>query len=397
MAQAFSTKNYFKKIYSHELLTEFYKRHNIVAIFEITEQTARKNVLSILNDFYTSLSPAEKIEIEKEALSKDITQGADAKTVKARIKDIETEIANSQEKTKELEMKWKNEKGLLGEIAKIKKDLETLRVEAENAEQRTDLGRAAEIRYGHIPLLQKDLEAKMARLKKLQKTRRVLKEEITAEDIASVVQPGLDIINLPKPASVAAVLAAVKAIEQAEHHNGVNLNGENPVRLLLNVETPSALRMAFELASAHPRVMGLQLGLADLFEPIAISRKEPFAIRYAMMQVKFAAAEAGIEAFDGAFADIKNTEGFIAEAEFAASIGFAGKSCIHPSQISLTNEAFRPSDAAIAHALKVVEAAREAESKGIGAYVVDGKMIDPPFFKSAQALVANARRLGLIS
>jgi len=218
-----------------------------------------------------------------------------------------------------------------------------------------------------------------------------------SDDIACVVQRGLNIINLPKPASVAAVLDAVKAIEQAERNNGVNLNGENPVRLLLNVETPSALRTAFELASAHPRVMGLQLGLADLFEPIGISRKETFAIRYAMMQVKFAAAEAGIEAFDGAYADIKNTEGFIAEAQFAASIGFAGKSCIHPSQITLTNEAFRPSDAAIAHALKVVEAAREADAKGIGAYVVDGKMIDPPFFKSAQALVANARRLGLIS
>lgn len=66
MAQAFSTKNYFKKIYSHELLTEFYKRHNIVAIFEITDQTARKNFLNIINDFYTSLSPSEKIEIEKE-------------------------------------------------------------------------------------------------------------------------------------------------------------------------------------------------------------------------------------------------------------------------------------------------------------------------------------------
>lgn len=128
-----------------------------------------------------------RLEIEKEALSKDVTQGSDVKTAKARIKDIETEIANTQEKTKELEMKWKNEKGLLQEIAKIKKDLETLRIEAENAEQRVDLGRAAEIRYGHIPLLQKDLEAKLGRLKKLQKTRRVLKEEITEEDIASVV------------------------------------------------------------------------------------------------------------------------------------------------------------------------------------------------------------------
>lgn len=128
-----------------------------------------------------------RLEIEKEALSKDVSQGSDVKTAKTRIKDIETEIANTQEKTKELEMKWKNEKGLLQDIAKIKKDLETLRVEAENAEQRVDLGRAAEIRYGHIPLLQKDLEGKLVRLKKLQKTRRVLKEEITEEDIASVV------------------------------------------------------------------------------------------------------------------------------------------------------------------------------------------------------------------
>lgn len=217
-----------------------------------------------------------------------------------------------------------------------------------------------------------------------------------AHDIACVVQRGLNIINLPKPSGVDAVLLAVEAIEQAERANGVNQDGRNPVRLLLNIETPSALRNAYQLASAHPRVMGLQLGLADLFEPIAISRKEPFAIRYAMMQVKMAAAEAGVEAFDGAFADIKNTEGFIAEAQFAASIGFSGKSCIHPSQIKLTNEAFRPSDAAIAHALKVVEAARNAQENGIGAYVVDGKMIDPPFFKSAQALVANARSLGLI-
>jgi len=218
-----------------------------------------------------------------------------------------------------------------------------------------------------------------------------------ADDISSVVQDGLDVINLPKPASVEAVLVAVKAIEQAERTNGVNQDGRNPIRLLLNIETPYALRTAYQLASAHPRIMGLQLGLADLFEPIAISRKESFAIRYAMMQVKFAAAEAGISAFDGAFADIKNMEGFMAEAQFAASIGFSGKSCIHPSQITLTNEAFRPSDEAIAHALKVVEAALDAQAKGIGAYVVDGKMIDPPFFKSAQALVAHARSLGLIS
>ena len=66
MASAFSTKNYFKKIYSPALLTEFYKRHDITAIFEITEQTTRKNVVAIITDFYNSLDPAQKIDIEKE-------------------------------------------------------------------------------------------------------------------------------------------------------------------------------------------------------------------------------------------------------------------------------------------------------------------------------------------
>lgn len=128
-----------------------------------------------------------RLEIEKEALKKDVEQGSDVKTAKNRIKDIEAEIANVNEKTKELETKWKTEKGLLADIAKIRKDLETLRLEAESAEQRVDLGRAAEIRYGHIPTLTKELDGKMGRLKKLQKSRRVLKEEITPEDIAAVV------------------------------------------------------------------------------------------------------------------------------------------------------------------------------------------------------------------
>lgn len=63
---SFSTKNYFKKIYAHELLTELYKQHDIVAIFEITEQTSRKNVVAILNDFYNTLSPEQKIDIQPE-------------------------------------------------------------------------------------------------------------------------------------------------------------------------------------------------------------------------------------------------------------------------------------------------------------------------------------------
>ena len=125
-----------------------------------------------------------RLEIEREALKKDAIT---SKVAKARTKVIENEIANLREKTSELELKWKNEKDTLTGIKSIKKELEQLRNEAEGAEARSDLSRAAEIRYGKIPQLQKDLETKIKRLKRLQSTRRILKEEVTENDIAQVV------------------------------------------------------------------------------------------------------------------------------------------------------------------------------------------------------------------
>ncbi len=130
-----------------------------------------------------------RLEIEKEALKKEVSlgEGEKSREIKNRLKEIDKEIGNLYETTKELELKWQNEKGTVIEIRAIKKELETMRLEAENAEMRADLSRAAEIRYGKIPALKKELEIKLLRLKKLQKSRRILREEITAEDIAEVV------------------------------------------------------------------------------------------------------------------------------------------------------------------------------------------------------------------
>ncbi len=129
-----------------------------------------------------------RLEIEKEALHTEVKDGGEsAKETKNRIKAIEKEIANLREKTRELELKWKNEKTVVTEIRAIKKEMESLRLETEAAQMRADLTRAAEIRYGKIPMLEKELEIKVGRLRKLQKSRRILKEEITAEDIAEVV------------------------------------------------------------------------------------------------------------------------------------------------------------------------------------------------------------------
>ncbi|MFZ1074879.1 MAG: AAA family ATPase [Minisyncoccia bacterium] len=127
-----------------------------------------------------------RLEIERQALQKDLNS-EDSKEIKSRLKVIDEEIADLKEKTSELELKWKNEKEVLVGIRSNKTEIEKLKVQADNAEIAADLGTVAEIRYGRIPHLQKDLEIKLKRLKTLQKSRRVLNEEVTEQDIAAVV------------------------------------------------------------------------------------------------------------------------------------------------------------------------------------------------------------------
>lgn len=123
-----------------------------------------------------------KLEIEREALKKD-----EGEKSQKRIKEIEKEINNLKEKISHLEIKWRSEKEVINSIGKLKKDLEVHRFEAANAERRADLARVAELRYGTIPQMENQLQSEEKRLKKLQISRRILKEDITEEDIASVV------------------------------------------------------------------------------------------------------------------------------------------------------------------------------------------------------------------
>lgn len=130
-----------------------------------------------------------RLEIEKEAMKKELenAEGQQKRKANIRLKEIDKEIGELREKTSALETKWNNEKSCLDAIGVLKKELEELRVEAENAEAMADLTKAAEIRYDSIPTTEKEIATKMKRLQTLQRTRRLLKEEITEEDIAAVV------------------------------------------------------------------------------------------------------------------------------------------------------------------------------------------------------------------
>ena len=210
-------------------------------------------------------------------------------------------------------------------------------------------------------------------------------------DIAAIVQPTLSMLNLPKPESADDIALAVAMLTRVEASGRV----AQPVKILANIETPRALRNAAAIASAHPRVIGLQLGLGDLFEPLGVDRARSSNVHAAMFAVRMAAGEANVFAYDGAFADVQNVEGYRAEAEMAQRLGYLGKTCIHPSQIALANDVFRPSAEQIAHARRVVAASRHADADGIGAIMVDGKMIDTPFIRRAEAIIAAAERLHL--
>jgi citrate lyase subunit beta/citryl-CoA lyase len=212
-------------------------------------------------------------------------------------------------------------------------------------------------------------------------------------DIAAVAWPGLDLLNLPKAESADDIHAAVELLEGLETERGIT----QPIRILANIESPRGLRCAAEIACADPRVAGLQVGFGDLFEALGIARGDAQAIHQVQLAVRLAAGEAGVFAYDAAFAAVGDPAGYRREAEAARRLGYLGKTCIHPSQIAIANEVFRPGDAEIAHSLKVVQAWSAAQAQGIGALMVDGRMIDAPFARRAETVVSLARSLGLIA
>lgn len=205
-------------------------------------------------------------------------------------------------------------------------------------------------------------------------------------DLHALAGARVDLINVPKIESAADVRRAADALEQPAQA------GDGVPGMLVNIETPAGLRLADEIAAAHPRVAGLQLGLGDLFEPYGIDRQRPENAHAAMFAVRMAAARAGVFAYDSAHADFRDGTAFQAEAEMARSLGYAGKSCIHPRQVEWANEIFRISQSELAAALRVIDAAGEAQAGGRGAFAVDGRMVDPPYLRRAEAIVAAARR-----
>jgi ATP-dependent Clp protease ATP-binding subunit ClpB len=123
-----------------------------------------------------------QLEIERAALEKE-SDPASAE----RLERLEQELADLNEQSAGMKAHWQREKDLIGRIRRAKEDIEQARMEAERAEREGDLQRVAEIRYGRLVELDKELEASNAELEELQRERKMLNEEVTEEDVAEVV------------------------------------------------------------------------------------------------------------------------------------------------------------------------------------------------------------------
>jgi ATP-dependent Clp protease ATP-binding subunit ClpB len=122
------------------------------------------------------------LAIEEQALGREKDE-ASAK----RLAQVATEIAELRERADQMKSVWQHEKALIGGLRKLKEEAEAAKTEAELAQRRGDLNRAAELRFGRIPELEKAMSAKDAELKEAQKHGSFLREEVTEEDVAAVV------------------------------------------------------------------------------------------------------------------------------------------------------------------------------------------------------------------
>ncbi len=125
---------------------------------------------------------ARQLEIERQALAKDNDRGT-----RERLQRLEEELGRVRMEMSELEGHWKQEKEAIVSIRKLKADRERIKLEEARAERAGDLARVAELRYGHLLQLERQLEQENARLARIQLERRMLKEEVDGEDIAEVV------------------------------------------------------------------------------------------------------------------------------------------------------------------------------------------------------------------
>ena len=161
-----------------------------------------------------------------------------------------------------------------------------------------------------------------------------------------------------------------------------------PIQIIPSIESAEGVVNSYSIASFGKRVNAIVFGIFDLLNDLGVEyTKDSPGGKYSRYKIPVDAAAAGISAIDGIWQDLKDLKGLETDCNFGKSLGYAGKSVIHPDQIPTVHQSFYPNKTEISWAEKVCKVYLESTKKGKGATTVDGKMIDEVHYKQAKALL----------
>lgn len=218
-----------------------------------------------------------------------------------------------------------------------------------------------------------------------------LETDYARRDIEEIVPVEPDALRLPKSESAQQIMEVAELITELEQKNGIK---KGTVKLMPMIETTEGVKKAEEIAEASDRNVALTIGGEDLATDMGTTRtrggEEIFTAR---SLVVIAAKSAELDALDTIYSDVNDIEGLIEETILAKRLGFSGKAVIHPKQIKPVHRVFNPSEEEVREAYRVVEAAREAEEKGLGVITVNGRMVDTPIINRAERILTYAENM----
>lgn len=216
-------------------------------------------------------------------------------------------------------------------------------------------------------------------------------------DVRAVVRRGLTGIRIPKVEDAETIQRVADWVNAAEAAAGLPAM---QIRLLPILESGIGVWRAFEIASAHPRVVCLSYGAADLGSDLGlVIGPEESELLYVRSHLVVASRAARVRPpVDTVYTRLDDSEGLEAAARRARALGFFGKAAIHPRQIPIINAVFTPTREELAHAREIVAVAAEAEAHGTGSLRVGaGEFIDTAIVKQAREILALGARLGMLS
>ena len=210
-----------------------------------------------------------------------------------------------------------------------------------------------------------------------------------ADDIAAAATTGADAIVIPKVNSHAYLEEIERQLDAA--------GAPASMQIWAMIETPTAIVDVRAIAH-HGRVPVLVMGTNDLAKELRCTMQADRApLLPHLAAALLGAREAGKVILDGVYNDVRDPEGFAAEACQGQAFGFDGKTLIHPNQVEPTNEIWAPGDEEIDHARRVIDAFEDAEADGRGVITVDGRMIENLHVDNARRVIAVAAAIDALT